>query len=296
MSFWKKILFALFVALISILIRYFNIQPWTSKNYHKSIIKELKDNEVKLNVNSENAVKCLSANDKLFSKEELSQFDRLPNIFLAFLGIVYNVSTGYQHYESGATYEVFAGKDATRAFFTGNFTELIDDITDLDDSFLDGIDTWINFYQEKYQRIGLLIGSYYDQNGCPTDKLRILEMKISRLMDKKSMESDELKLYPPCNSQWEANKKQGRVWCTKLSGGITRDWIGRPRLFYELATKKWRCACTQTDDELDFCDEKYQRKNTDQIGMKYDDVQDLNCRFKYYPDCDKNSFECIIRD
>lgn len=35
-----------------------------------------------------------------------------------------------------------------------------------------------------------------------------------------------------------------------FSGGITRDWIGVPRKFYEPGSTKYRCACVYLADKL----------------------------------------------
>ena len=51
-------------------------------------------------------------------------------------------------------------------------------------------------------------------------------------------------MFPGCNSEW-SKAKGHRVWCTKKSGGIERDWVGVPRkLFYP--GRKERCACVRT--------------------------------------------------
>ncbi|OTF77382.1 neuferricin-like protein, partial [Euroglyphus maynei] len=131
------------------------------------------------------------------------------------------------------------------------------------------MEQWIKLYEDKYPRIGLVIGSYYDNNGCATRKLKRIKRMIKKSAADKQMETNELNQYPPCNSQWDAQTNNGRVWCTKLSGGIQRPWTGRPRLFYDLYQKKWRCACVNKQDDeqniIDYCDQHQS------IGMQYDD-------------------------
>jgi hypothetical protein len=39
-----------------------------------------------------------------------------------------------------------------------------------------------------------------------------------------------------------------RVWCTRESGGIKRDWIGYPRLVQNPHTKSEQCACVHEND------------------------------------------------
>ncbi|OTF74470.1 hypothetical protein BLA29_015512, partial [Euroglyphus maynei] len=61
------------------------------------------------------------------------------------MGIVYNVSDGH-YYHPGGSYAFFAGRDGTRAFLTGEFDnvdELRDDISDLDESYFNGMEQWI---------------------------------------------------------------------------------------------------------------------------------------------------------
>lgn len=58
--------------------------------------------------------------------EQLSVFDGSdPNkpIYLAINGKIFDVSAGRHTYGPGGSYEVFAGRDATRAFVTGCFLE-----------------------------------------------------------------------------------------------------------------------------------------------------------------------------
>ncbi|XP_027195607.2 neuferricin [Dermatophagoides pteronyssinus] len=253
--------------------------------------------------------KCLRQNEILFTTEELAQHTKLPSILLGFMGVVYNVSNGH-YYHPGGSYSFFAGRDGTRAFLTGEFdteNELRDDISDLDESYLNGMETWIKLYEDKYPRIGLVIGSYYDEDGCATPKLHRVRRMLSKSVINKQMETDELNKYPPCNSQWDAQTNLGRVWCTKLSGGIQRSWTGRPRLFYDLYQKKWRCACVnQNDDDdennIDYCDQQQHQSGPNSIGMQYsdddndDDKQAATpgCRFKHYENCDPKSLECPI--
>lgn len=240
--------------------------------------------------------KCLNKEEKLFTANQLAQYIKLPTVLLGFLGVVYNVSSGH-YYHSGGAYEFFAGKDATRAFLTGEFksSDFVDDITDLEESYLQGIQTWVDLYEEKYPRVGLVIGSYYDDDACPTEKLFQLQTKLQRISANKKSEEDELHLYPPCNSQWDASTKRGKVWCSNLSGGISRSWTGKPRQIYDLGSKKWRCACLKNDEQIENCD-----RNSTQAEIIYDEDESLNqsskfkCRFKYYDDCDLNTEECNI--
>ena len=263
---------------------------------------------------------CLSRGEKLFTKSQLAKYIDKPRILLAFLGVVYDVTEG-PYYQPKGSYHFFAGKDGTRAFLTGEFTteELIDDIHDLDDSYINGIETWLSLYDEKYTRVGVVHGTYYDQRGCATDKLRLVEKKIQRTKNAQENDNIEQSKYPPCNSEWNATSKQGRVWCSKLSGGISRDWIGRPRQIYSLKSKSWRCGCIREDDDVEidqWCDRNDGQNNKQhevgssaalptakKSGVTYSEKHNdelVNstpiCLFKHYSNCDSQTTECSFSD
>ena len=55
--------------------------------------------------------------ERVFTKAELAQYDGsadAPGLYLALLGVVYDVSSGRQHYGAGGGYSFFAGRDASR--------------------------------------------------------------------------------------------------------------------------------------------------------------------------------------
>lgn len=58
---------------------------------------------------------------KIFTKEELATKVAPPAVHVALLGSVYDVTSGAKHYGPGGAYSFFAGKDATRAFGTGEY-------------------------------------------------------------------------------------------------------------------------------------------------------------------------------
>jgi len=67
-----------------------------------------------------------SQRSKVFSLEELARFNgtdaSLP-IYLSITGLVFDVTHGSRFYGPGKTYAVFAGRDASRAFVTGCFSD-----------------------------------------------------------------------------------------------------------------------------------------------------------------------------
>jgi len=100
------------------------------------------------------------ANPKVFTAEELAKYDGstygLP-LLLAFNGKVYDVSDGAEHYGPAGAYRIFAGRDATRAFLTGDFeNDLNGDISDLGPR--EEVEKWAKFYEEHetYKCVGTM--------------------------------------------------------------------------------------------------------------------------------------------
>ena len=125
------------------------------------------------------------------------------------------------------------GRDASRAYVSGQFDEegLNDDVTDLSPGDYIGLDEWITFYHKDYKYVGKLAGRYFDKDGSPTDYYRQMQQWLSDARDDAQTVENEKQIFPPCNSEWSAERGQ-RVWCTKKSGGISRNWIGVPRRLF----------------------------------------------------------------
>ncbi|PIO64332.1 hypothetical protein TELCIR_14046 [Teladorsagia circumcincta] len=68
----------------------------------------------------------------------------------------------------------WAGRDATRAFVSVDFTEsgLVGNTDGLSHDDLLGIRDWISFHEKDYKLVGVLVGRYYGANGNPTQELR----------------------------------------------------------------------------------------------------------------------------
>ena len=98
-------------------------------------------------------------------------------IWLSILGEVYDVTKGAGYYKKGAGYSVFAARDGSVPFITGNFTEEEAQkpiLETLSDGELWALDDWRVFYanEERYPFIGLLLGSFYEENGSPTEEMQ----------------------------------------------------------------------------------------------------------------------------
>uniref|UniRef100_A0A1B6LJC2 Cytochrome b5 heme-binding domain-containing protein n=1 Tax=Graphocephala atropunctata TaxID=36148 RepID=A0A1B6LJC2_9HEMI len=181
-----------------------------------------------------------------FTKENLQEFTGKANkrLYLALLGNVFDVSKAQKYYGSGETYHAFTGRDASRAFVTGDFTEngLTDDIEDLSLQELRSLSDWLKFYQKEYIYKGKLVGRFYDKHGNPTVYNHRIQLRMEEAeRDEKDKNKYKL-MFPPCNVEWTP-EEGSRVWCTKRSGGVERDWEGVPRKLYEPGADTFRCAC-----------------------------------------------------
>ncbi|EDV22627.1 uncharacterized protein TRIADDRAFT_16260, partial [Trichoplax adhaerens] len=193
---------------------------------------------------------------QIFTASDLKQYngdDPQKPIYLAVLGQVFDVTKGKEHYGKGGGYNFFSGRDGTRAFVTGDFSEkgLNDEIKGLSHENFIGIKEWIDFYHKDYSYVGKLIGRFYNAKGEPAPILSKIKTRLSKAYAlRKEAENENFKM-PGCNTHW--TKEEGTVyWCEKKSGGIERDWVGVPRkLFYENGKFK-RCACIRTKGPSSF--------------------------------------------
>ncbi|KAF3341482.1 neuferricin [Carex littledalei] len=189
-----------------------------------------------------------SPKPRLWTGDELALYngtdEGLP-ILLSILGSVFDVTKGKSHYGPGGGYHHFSGRDASRAFTSGNFTGdgLTDLLQGLSSEQVNSVVNWRKFYTERYIYVGKLVGRYYDQEGNPTKYLKGVETKAKRgaqLLEKqKNLESK----IPGCNSKW-SQSEGGEVWCD----------VGYPRLMrrpgdIELTGQiSQRCVCLKEEE------------------------------------------------
>lgn len=104
---------------------------------------------------------------RLFTAEELLEYNGEENskgLFLAILGDVFNVKKGESHYGPGGSYHIFAGRDASRSFITGEFETgdakkgILDHVLSLTPAELVSLKKWRDFYSTDYGFEGRLIG------------------------------------------------------------------------------------------------------------------------------------------
>lgn len=174
---------------------------------------------------------------QMFTFDELAQHhcNNTDEIWLAILGQVFDVTKGKQHYGTDGGYKFFSGTDGSRAFVTGAFndTGLTADIESLDVGETMGVFEWTEFYHKDYTYKGLLIGHYFDEKGVPSEAYHKVMAKVTLAKKAKHEEEDLKQIMPPCNSKW-SQAEGGEVWCGRNSGGISRDWVGVPRQFWEV--------------------------------------------------------------
>ena len=97
-----------------------------------------------------------------YAVSELSEYDgsdpQKP-LLIAIRGEVYDVTRGRHFYGPGGFYEVFSGRDCTRALARMSFEEedFTDDIEGLRQDELDQLEEWIEMFAAKYEHVGHLI-------------------------------------------------------------------------------------------------------------------------------------------
>ena len=178
-------------------------------------------------------------------------------VWLAFLGEVFDVTAGARHYGPGGGYHFFAGRDATRAFSTGDFTEtgLTANLDGLSDEAMLGLEHWLRFYRNRengYAFVGWVAGSAFyefdDDGGAatgtvpnPTNARRAFEEATRRARTARANEEARSATFPACASRW-SSKSGGEVFC--------EDGRGRPRkevTFSADGKRRARCACFPDD-------------------------------------------------
>ena len=173
-------------------------------------------------------------------------------LLLAILGEVYDVSAGAEYYAEGSGYHCFAGRDGSRAFVTGEFegAGVTDDVDGLSPGELDGVLGWRDFYRKegKYPAVGVLSGRYYDEAG--ERRPGVLDELERTVVEWKEAEAATTAQFPPCNSKWTADASE--VWCTSMSGGTERGWVGYPRKMHKRGSSPDESTCVCTEDANTF--------------------------------------------
>ncbi len=97
-----------------------------------------------------------------YTRAELAAFDGKDPAVPVLIGIrghVYDVTRGRSFYGAGGPYEMFAGRDCTRALAKMSFADedFVADESGLSPSELSKLEDWIDTFESKYQKIGALL-------------------------------------------------------------------------------------------------------------------------------------------
>jgi len=178
------------------------------------------------------------------SVEEMHKYDgnQSSTIVLGILGEAFDVSEGRKFYAPGNGYSCFAGKDASRAFITGEFegSGLTDNVAGLKPEQLLSLDEWRQFYHQKYLYVGKVTGGFFfDERGEPTSGYHDLQEGIQEGKKIKELKKAAEDQFAPCSSKW--TKETGSiVWCRE--GFPRRVTINKPR-----GDSYKRCACLSAE-------------------------------------------------
>ncbi|XP_059056988.1 neuferricin homolog isoform X2 [Achroia grisella] len=174
----------------------------------------------------------------------------------------------------GSVFDVTTGKDGSRAFVTGDFKDeslYKDHILDLPCNDLLTLKNWKDTLRDKYKEVGVLIGRYYDVNGRETEYMKMFYVETEKCIIEKDLAKKEELKFPPCNIEWSPDAGT-KVWCTKTSGGVKRNWVGVPRQLYTPGQDMPRCTCVNIED-----------------------IDNSAAMFKEYDNCPITSTSCIIK-
>ena len=185
-------------------------------------------------------------------------------VWLAFLGEVFDVTAGARHYGPGGGYHFFAGRDATRAFSTGDFTQkgLVANLDGLTDEAMLGLENWSRFYRSGeggYAFVGYVTGGEFyrgSESGAgprggglgavpePTLAKLAFEEAVRRASIARANAEAREATFPACASRW-SSARGGEVFC--------EDGRGRPRkeVTFSGGKRRVRCACFPDDSFSD---------------------------------------------
>eukprot|EP01064_Diplonema_japonicum_P019686 TRINITY_DN2847_c0_g2_i1.p1 TRINITY_DN2847_c0_g2~~TRINITY_DN2847_c0_g2_i1.p1 ORF type:complete len:319 (+),score=70.47 TRINITY_DN2847_c0_g2_i1:94-957(+) len=156
---------------------------------------------------------------RIWKKEDLAERggqNANRELILSIAGEVYDVGSGEKHYAPGTGYSGFTGRDASRAFVTGEYNETaVKGLEDLTDTQIKSIMEWRQFYRdhEDYRFVGVLEGDYFTASGQPTEHLLEVNKAFERATHNENLQKDVSKQFLTCNSKHEAAKDYFELWC-----------------------------------------------------------------------------------
>lgn len=104
---------------------------------------------------------------KKYSISELNEYNgsNAGPVYIALNGKIFDVSKDKKQYDTGGSYKMLAGRDASRAFATlcfdaNSLRSDYDDLSDLNDIQKSNLDEWQKIYTEKYNIAGELVKAH----------------------------------------------------------------------------------------------------------------------------------------
>lgn len=98
---------------------------------------------------------------KNFTREELAKHKSGKSTFICARGLVFDVSSSEFYNNTSAPYNVFAGRDSSKALGLSSVEEknCTDDISSLEEDDIAVLDDWVNLFASKYPLVGILCDS-----------------------------------------------------------------------------------------------------------------------------------------
>eukprot|EP00160_Parvularia_atlantis_P020176 Unigene8241_Nuclearia_a/m.25297 Unigene8241_Nuclearia_a/g.25297 ORF Unigene8241_Nuclearia_a/g.25297 Unigene8241_Nuclearia_a/m.25297 type:complete len:130 (+) Unigene8241_Nuclearia_a:225-614(+) len=102
---------------------------------------------------------ALRIGDEVFTPERLREHDGTAAdrpVYVAIKGIVFDVSSNRESYGPGMSYNIFAGKDASRALGMSSLKleDCSPDYSTLSPKQMETLDSWLKYYAKKYPAVG----------------------------------------------------------------------------------------------------------------------------------------------
>ena len=174
---------------------------------------------------------------RVFTPEQLATFDGTDPtkpLLLVVLGKVFDVTAGASHYGKGVGYNAFVGKSNSRAFYSGEFDKVRDDVLDLTPEHVATVASWEKFYlnHEKYQEVGVVVGLYFDCEGNPTPERERVFKKAETVAHTAEKEATIMKEFPICTMHSTA--EETNIRCEDGKNPYLLQWPEVPR---------GRCGC-----------------------------------------------------
>ena len=219
---------------------------------------------------------------RVFTPEMLAKYDgsdeKLP-LLLSVLGKVFDVTDGAKHYGRGEGYNCFVGKANSRAFFSGEFSKVRDDVLDMTPDQIATVTSWESFYvkHESYPEVGVVTGLYFDCDGTPTSARSEVYTKIEEVAATAQKEESIMKEFPICSMHSTA--EETTIQC---DGGVLNPYLLK---WNELP--RGRCGCVDPSRASIF-----QESNKDAVNKP---VQFADVTMSVYPGCEPLQSQCVVK-